>query len=118
MRLLECGHECLKACFKCQERSKSQNSGYENEIIERTKHGKCKTKCNKLLYCGHMCKQCCHDIKGECRPCNDKCAISCEHTKKACNKNCLEPCAVCAEQCSWECEHEKCDLSCGIPCDR
>ncbi|PKC70238.1 hypothetical protein RhiirA1_502071 [Rhizophagus irregularis] len=113
---LECGHECLKACFKCQERTISQNFGYENEIIERTDHGKCKTKCNKLLYCGHRCKQYCH--KGECRPCNDKCVISCEHTKKVCNKNCLEPCAVCAEQCSWECEHGKCDLSCGIPCDR
>jgi hypothetical protein len=105
---LRCGHKCSKACFKCQELSNSPN-------LERTNHGKCKTKCNKLLNCGHMCNQYCHD--GECRPCNNKCAVSCDHI--TCNENFLEPCAVCAKKCSWKCEHQgKCKLSCGIPCDR
>ncbi|PKK66104.1 P-loop containing nucleoside triphosphate hydrolase protein, partial [Rhizophagus irregularis] len=112
---LECGHKCSNKCFKCQERSISQNSRYKNKIIERINHGKCRTKCNKLLYCGHMCEQSCH--KGECRPCNGKCLVSCDH--KTCSKDCLEPCAVCAKNCSWECKHRgKCELSCGIPCNR
>ncbi|CAB4477601.1 unnamed protein product [Rhizophagus irregularis] len=123
---LKCGHDCLNKCLGCQRRSMSQNFIFKDKkleikeaiLIRRTRHQKCKITCKKLLYCGHMCKEDCH--MGECRrSCNDKCAVSCEHTKKACNKECSEPCAVCAKQCSWECKHKgKCELSCGIPCDR
>ncbi|RGB42061.1 AAA domain-containing protein [Rhizophagus diaphanus] len=121
---LRCGHECLNKCLGCQRRSMPQNFIKDKKLkikeailIRRTRHQKCKFTCKNLLYCGHMCKQDCHT--GECRSCNDKCAVSCEHTKKACNKECSEPCAVCAKQCSWECKHKgKCELSCGIPCDR
>ncbi|PKC57922.1 hypothetical protein RhiirA1_541364 [Rhizophagus irregularis] len=113
---LECGHECLNKCIKCQENSIPRNSKIKNKLIERINHGECKSKCNRSLYCGHMCDEKCSH-KGECRPCNSKCAVSCDH--KTCSKDCLEPCAVCAKKCSWECRHRgKCELSCGIPCDR
>ncbi|GBC00890.1 hypothetical protein RclHR1_00400004 [Rhizophagus clarus] len=122
---LNCGHECLNKCFGCQKRSSPQNFRHKDrrtEIIKatsiiRTKHQKCRVMCKTLLNCGHTCKQDCH--RGECQPCDDKCAVSCEHTKKVCNKDCSEPCVVCSKQCSWECKHQgKCELSCGIPCDR
>jgi hypothetical protein len=113
---LECGHKCSNKCIKCQENSITRNFKKNNTLIERINHGECRSKCNKLLYCGHMCdEQCSH--KGECRPCNGKCAVSCDH--KTCSKDCLELCTVCAKKCSWECRHRgKCELSCGIPCDR
>ncbi|PKC57188.1 hypothetical protein RhiirA1_446280 [Rhizophagus irregularis] len=112
---LECGHECLSECGKCQNRSKQEGTD-TTDPIERTQHGKCQTVCDKLLFCGHKCKSHCHKGK-ECPPCKDDCTVICEHA--SCNKRCLEPCAVCAEKCSWECEHQgKCELSCGFPCYR
>jgi hypothetical protein len=86
--------------------------------IERTQHGKCRIACDKLLFCGHICKQYCYrHEESECPPCEDRCTALCEHT--TCIKNCLEPCAVCAEKCLWECKHQgKCELSCGAPCYR
>ncbi|RIA89999.1 hypothetical protein C1645_805971 [Glomus cerebriforme] len=116
---LNCGHECLNECFKCQEHSTRHRREEETDIIipiERTRHGKCKGTCNKLLFCGHLCREICHE-GGECPPCRNRCAISCEH--KTCRKRCIEPCAVCPEKCLWECKHRgKCELSCGVPCSR
>ncbi|GBC02767.1 hypothetical protein RclHR1_04800007 [Rhizophagus clarus] len=123
-KLLECGHECLSECFECQNYSLlSENSKNKNKVeimnkIERIQHGKCKRICEKLLFCGHICKQHCHRHEGnDCPPCENRCSVSCEHA--TCNKNCIEPCAVCAEKCLWKCEHQgKCELSCGAPCFR
>ncbi|PKY21705.1 hypothetical protein RhiirB3_525223 [Rhizophagus irregularis] len=112
---LECGHECLSECTKCQNRSKQEGPNI-TVPIERTQHEKCQTVCDKFLFCGHKCKSHCHEGK-ECPPCEDNCTVICEHT--SCNKHCLEPCAVCTEKCSWECEHQgRCELSCGVSCYR
>ncbi|PKC03010.1 hypothetical protein RhiirA5_452565 [Rhizophagus irregularis] len=120
---LNCGHECLKKCFECQNLTISteepDNENMEEDLIipiERTQHGECQTKCQKLLFCGHACKRNCHEGI-ECPPCKNYCTVTCEHT--TCHKPCLEPCAVCAEKCLWECKHQGiCELSCGAPCDR
>ncbi|GBB94416.1 hypothetical protein RclHR1_02350015 [Rhizophagus clarus] len=116
---LECGHECLSECDKCQKRSKPPKEETNTiPLIERTQHGKCQTTCNRLLFCGHKCTINCHEGE-ECPPCKMKnnCIVSCIHS--SCNKRCLEPCVVCAEKCSWECEHQgRCELSCGVPCYR
>jgi len=121
---LKCGHECLNKCFGCQKLSEPQNFRNYNKTIEiikairieRTKHGKCNSECNKLLFCGHKCEQICH--KDRCQPCTNKCTLLCEHIK-TCSKDCSEPCTVCVKECSWECKHQgKCELSCGTPCYR
>ncbi|GBC08311.1 hypothetical protein RclHR1_08010001 [Rhizophagus clarus] len=116
IKMPHCEHTGDVRCSESANDIKCKKNCGKQLKCERTKHGKCRTRCKKLLYCGHICGQFCH--KGECQPCNNECALSCEH-KKACNKDCLEPCAVCAKKCSWECRHqEKCELSCGIPCNR
>ncbi|CAB4384074.1 unnamed protein product [Rhizophagus irregularis] len=122
---LECGHECLSLCSECQNRSKPQKSKGKNKTketnniiipIERTRHGKCQNVCDRLLFCGHICKSSCHE-GNECPPCKNNCTVICKHT--SCHKPCLEPCAVCAEKCLWECIHQgRCELSCGAPCYR
>ncbi|CAI2180938.1 10853_t:CDS:10 [Funneliformis geosporum] len=121
-KILECGHACLNECFRCQKLSTPQDKPEDEEQtenitpIERTKHGKCKQICKRLLFCGHTCGRPCHD-GNMCSPCNNKCTVLCKHT--SCTVKCLEPCVVCAEKCSWECEHQgKCELSCGAPCYR
>ncbi|CAB4484431.1 unnamed protein product [Rhizophagus irregularis] len=126
---LECGHECLNECYKCQDLSKPHEEPENEETkdetkeetkiivpIERTQHGKCKIVCDRLLFCGHACKLYCHEGR-ECPPCKNLCTVICEHT--SCHKHCLDPCAVCAEKCLWECKHQgRCELSCGAPCYR
>ncbi|GBB88387.1 hypothetical protein RclHR1_14960002 [Rhizophagus clarus] len=120
---LECGHDCLNECFECQNHSKpqedSENEEMETDIItpiERTRHGKCQTKCSRYLFCGHKCRSDCHE-RSDCPPCKNLCGVICMHA--SCKKPCLEPCAVCAEKCSWECKHQgRCELSCGAPCYR
>ena len=119
---MECGHECLNKCFECQKYSASQEEPKdENKIgtitpIKRTQHGKCKRICDRLLFCGHRCKQYCHE-GNKCPPCKNKCTVSCGHTE--CDESCSEPCAVCAEKCLWKCKHQgNCELSCGAPCYR
>ncbi|GBB88735.1 hypothetical protein RclHR1_15310002 [Rhizophagus clarus] len=116
---LECGHECLSECIKCQRRSKTEEINASNVLtvfIERTQHEECQAACDKLLFCGHKCRSRCHEGR-ECPLCENDCRVTCEHT--SCNKRCLEPCAVCAKKCSWECEHQgSCELSCGFPCYR
>ncbi|CAG8591908.1 3194_t:CDS:10 [Funneliformis mosseae] len=121
-KFLECGHACVNKCFECQKLSAPQDKPEDEEQtegiipIERTKHGKCRQLCKRVLFCGHTCGQPCHDGT-LCSPCNNKCTVLCEHT--SCNVKCLEPCSVCAEKCSWECEHQgNCELSCGAPCYR
>ncbi|GBC28104.1 uncharacterized protein OCT59_008525 [Rhizophagus irregularis] len=120
--LLKCGHECLNECSECQkysilpENSKNENKVENIKEFKRNQHGKCKHICERLLFCGHICKQYCHE-GNDCPPCENKCTVSCEHA--ACNKNCAEPCVVCAEKCLWKCKHQgKCELSCGAPCYR
>ncbi|GES93124.1 P-loop containing nucleoside triphosphate hydrolase protein [Rhizophagus clarus] len=122
---LECGHECLNKCYECQNLSKPKEESNDEETkeetniigpIERTRHWKCLTVCDRLLFCGHICKSYCHE-GSDCPPCKNKCTVICKHT--SCHKPCLEPCAVCAEKCLWECQHQgRCNLSCGAPCYR
>jgi len=120
---LECNHECINECFKCQEYSAPHEFGNKGKMkqvkIERIKHGKCRNVCNKLLFCGHACKDYCHE-GNVCPPCKKNCSVSCEHTSHtSCGKSCLEPCTLCAEKCLWRCEHQgRCELSCGVPCYR
>ncbi|CAB4399021.1 unnamed protein product [Rhizophagus irregularis] len=123
-KLLKCGHECLNECSECQknsilpENSKNESKVENRNELERNQHGECKHICERLLFCGHICKQYCHmHEENDCPPCENKCTVSCEHA--TCNKNCAEPCDVCAEKCLWKCEHQgKCELSCGAPCYR
>ncbi|RGB25652.1 hypothetical protein C1646_771434 [Rhizophagus diaphanus] len=123
-KLLKCGHECLNECSECQKNSilpeNSKNGSKVENInkLERNQHGECKHICERLLFCGHVCKQYCHmHEEDDCPPCENECTVSCEHA--TCNKNCAEPCDVCAERCLWKCEHQgKCELSCGAPCYR
>ncbi len=110
---------CIDKCINCQVRSvrsRSRSTNRNQHIVERNNHGTCKHICNKILFCGHICKRYCHEGES-CLPCKNKCSMSCEHT--SCKLVCPEPCVVCAKKCTWECTHQgKCELSCGIPCYR
>ncbi|CAB5368199.1 unnamed protein product [Rhizophagus irregularis] len=116
-----CDHPCSSPCNECQKRSIKANEDEpifdENGYIKRNKHGYCRKKCERNLFCGHKCEEVCHEGKN-CMPCTAKCTVSCSHS--TCKLECFKPCSSCAEQCDWYCPHGKgrCLLSCGAPCSR
>ena len=40
----------------------------------------CKLKCERTLFCGHVCGRPCHGSE-KCPPCNKKCSVTCLHSK-------------------------------------
>jgi hypothetical protein len=92
-----CGHSCANVCGHCQE------------------NHQCNRKCERTLFCGHMCERSCHS--GDCLPCDKPCVVRCVHSK--CPKLCQLLCSSCVEPCDWTCEHKgTCELACGAPCTR
>jgi hypothetical protein len=92
-----CGHSCANICGQCQ----------GNHV--------CKRKCERKLFCGHMCEQPCHS--GDCPACDKSCVVRCVHSK--CPKTCQSLCSSCLEPCDWTCKHRgDCELVCGAPCTR
>ncbi|EMC99766.1 hypothetical protein BAUCODRAFT_348596 [Baudoinia panamericana UAMH 10762] len=108
--LLECGHPCKKACWKC--RSKDANDGGPVHV----KHGACKQVCNRdYSTCSHRCNATCHG-EDPCPLCVAPCDNQCIHGR--CSKKCSEPCAPCIEpRCGSRCPHSRCKLPCSAPCD-
>jgi transcriptional repressor NF-X1 len=75
----------------------------------------CRQKCEKLLPCGHLCQEICHD--GECRPCLERIEISCRcgrtTSKTVCHQGTEEP-PSCARVCrsTLNCGRHECGERC------
>lgn len=76
-------------------------------------HVKCKAICRRPLICGHLCNDKCAT---NCPPCKEPCPNLCGHSK--CTMKCGKPCAPCREPCQWVCEHKQCTKLCKENCDR
>ena len=96
--LLQCLHECVGTCGRCQ---------------QGRLHIHCESKCGRTLVCGHTCISPC---AAECPPCSLECSNYCTHSK--CPKKCYKPCDQCAEPCEWNCKHLRCTKKCGELCNR
>ena len=145
-KMLDCSHKCTRKCFECKNgcgpcqtvifvdfscghTNLAVCSSYQNSF-------QCHQLCNKLLSCGHNCKNLCY------QPCTAKCEelvikqFPCGHSTKVkihCYKpissiQCNEPCKEvlnCGHQCSGDCDscfrgrlHKLCQHLCSrtLPC--
>ena len=71
-------------------------------------HLPCKSRCSRVLFCGHTCQDIC--VRA-CPPCSLPCRNYCEHQK--CKRSCGDLCEPCKNEYSRECSHQKLLLPCG-----
>ena len=75
----------------------------------------CGERCQKLLSCGHLCQQTCHN--GECRPCLEKVEINCRcgrtTSKSVCHQGLQEPpCCARIDRSTLNCGRHECGERC------
>ena len=130
-------HRCPKLCFEdCPEKctasvQKTLPCQHTQEVkcCEDRSFVKCKSPCEKVLACGHRCRQCC----GE--PCTTKCkelvkrrdwtcghetTIACSATQEDCQAPCgatLECEHICSGKCG-ECRQGRVHMHCKRKCSR
>ena len=123
-RTLPCGHKCGRKCYECTDQCRPCKKPC-HKAMPRCGHvlklechidprrTLCTHQCTKILPCGHLCQELCHE------PCTLRCPVKvpkslpCGHTvQDFCSRDpdkviCSEPC-----KCLLDCEHE-CAGSCG-----
>ena len=150
-KTLACGHNCKQKCYKCKQKgSCSPCYEYTKMTIPQCGHvvtltcstnpasAPCPFPCEKLLPCGHKCRNTCSDsCTTKCQekvkkllPCEHRLTVSCfeEPSSISCPEKCKEV-LECGDVCSGTCGkcqrgrlHVKClqkcgrDLVCGHPC--
>ncbi|XP_008187018.2 NFX1-type zinc finger-containing protein 1 [Acyrthosiphon pisum] len=102
-KILECGH--LKKSVNCSDDIKN---------IQCSKH----LPCNRILLCGHKCRQMCYEKCKECKVMITKTHPKCGHTSKIECQIKPERNVICLRKCTrtMSCGH-KCKYRCGIDCD-
>lgn len=126
-RNCQANHPCDKACFKaCDPCDAPVNvdlpcGHHQSDLICSINlvEFDCMSKCNRLLSCGHNCRQFCYECKEGCGPCPNVglVQLTCGHSEKV-------PCAQlkshkCSQPCAklLSCGHP-CPLNCGDPCSQ
>lgn len=95
-KTLECEHKCAGTCGTC---------------MQGRLHWSCQSQCERMLICGHVCKEPC---AVGCPPCKQPCPAKCSHS--SCGARCGEPCVSCKEPCQRRCAHGQCPKLCGALC--
>ncbi|XP_060863746.1 NFX1-type zinc finger-containing protein 1-like [Metopolophium dirhodum] len=121
-------HKCRKKCYEkcsnclikvdkileCGHMKKSVNCSDDIKNIQCSKH----LPCNRILLCGHKCRQMCYEKCKECKVIITKTHSKCGHTSKIeCQIN-PERNVICLRKCTrtMSCGH-KCKYRCGNDCD-